>query len=174
MVSGEPARRVPKPRLIIQHLADVCTREGLADLGVRASRHVAEEGLHPRVRAAVYAAPTLFNALCVLQRAVRIQSNQLEVWVEPHGNVIRLCHAHAVGRDFPGYPVTESFTTHQLVRMLRRFCEPEWVYSRAVKGPYRGMGFTQPFAEEGVLALVREHYAGIVCVWLDTVEPVRL
>ena len=66
-------------RALRSFVADISAREGLDDLGILAARSSSQEGIHPALRAAVYSAPTLFNALCVLRQVASYQLTGLRI-----------------------------------------------------------------------------------------------
>jgi len=145
-------------------MGDLCTREALDDLGARAALHASERGIHPTLLKAVYAAPTLHYGVCTIARMVTIQSSHLRVWTELYEDGVRLCVRHPLGPSYPGYEAIESFTTRQLVTMLRHFCDPEWLPARVVTRVARwahGRAWSEaPFAEDGVPVVLHDGHAG--------------
>jgi AraC-like DNA-binding protein len=163
-----------------QFVADLAAREGLADLGSRAAQSSLQAGIHPPLRAAVYSAPTLFSALRALSRMVHHQITGLHIWVESYGSNLRLCHAHTLGPDFPGYELNESYRTCQFVAIIRRFCGPEWLPTRVITRCVQTRKGLQPrgvaFADERVPVQTHPDYGAVEfqadLAWRPNLQPI--
>ncbi|MGD8481580.1 MAG: helix-turn-helix domain-containing protein [Gammaproteobacteria bacterium] len=147
-----------------EFLDAVCRREGLDDLGQRVTQRMALQGLHPVLRGAIGASPTLYVGISRIARLAQFQSTHLRMWMEPHADTVRLCHKKLLGPEVPGYDITEAYTTHVFVSLFRQFCGREWlpqrVYSRrlAAEG-VRGQHAT-PLTQDGVRLVLHDDYAG--------------
>lgn len=145
-------------------VADLAAREGIADLGARAATISGEGGIDPVLRARLWAFPTVFQMLRALPALAATQSSHLRVWVERHEDMIRLCHANAVGPQVPGYREVDTHATLQIAEVIRHYCGPDWlptrVFVRRDGGPCAGFGHTAPFAEAGVQASLHDRHAG--------------
>jgi len=145
-------------------IADLAEREGIDDLGVRAAAMSGERGIDPGLLATQYAAPTLFHLLCTLPRLARAQSTRLRVWVEHHGDTVRVCHRSEVDSRVPGYDIVDSHATMQAAELVRHYCGRDWLPLRVfVRGEVHlrcAREDVLPFATAGVEARAHERCSG--------------
>ncbi len=145
-------------------VADMAGREGIDALGVRAATMSGERGIDPGLLATQYAAPILFHLLRDMPRLATAQSTHLRVWVERHGDMVRVCHRSTVGSQVPGYGIVDSHATMQAVQLVRHYCGRDWLPSRVfVNGEAhacRAREHIAPFAAAGVEAHMHARYGG--------------
>ena len=145
-------------------ITDMAGREGIDDLGLRAAALSRERAIDPGLLATLYSAPTLFHLLRILPRLAATQSTPFRIWVERHGDTVRVCHRSAVGSQVPGYGILDSYATLQAAEFVRHYCGKSWLPSRVfVRGedhPRCAREDVTPFATTGVEARVHERYSG--------------
>jgi AraC-like DNA-binding protein len=111
-------------------VADMAYREGACDRGMPVAEmsRVFNRGLI----VPVMAAPDLQRAIRQLSIVCKVQNSGVSFWLEPAGDMARLCLRLPLPTTFPGHAISELRTLHLIYQLLRAFAGPVFQPSRVL------------------------------------------
>jgi AraC-like DNA-binding protein len=117
-------------RQVRTFVADMAYREGVCDNGLPIAdmARVFNRGLTEPV----LNEPDLGNAIRQLSIMCRIQNSGVRFWLEPAGDMVRLCMLLPLPREFPGHVISEVRTLELIRQLLCVFAGPVFRPSRVL------------------------------------------
>ena len=111
---------------IMRFIDDMARREGLPDLGWRASQIPVSGAIHPLLRQRLAQAPSLYAMLRVACESTDLQGTNLRLWLQRSHDELWFCHAGSVPASLPGAEQGEHFRLGQAIRIIRSFLGETW------------------------------------------------
>ncbi len=110
----------------LRFLINMAHREGIDNLTLRSREQTQVQELSPSLARSVYSAPTLKTAIKQAVRLATRENSQLDIWMIPEENGVRVCHRHRVPFQNETSQYLELHTTLWLLAVIRVFAGSNW------------------------------------------------
>lgn len=110
----------------ILFVESVARSRGISDLGYLAAQYVKFEQWSEDSRSAILSAPTLFHALRSICQRSHIDTTNLSIHLEFHGNSLRICSRLKGSEGMPHLEHAQWLQNILPIEVVRLFAGPDW------------------------------------------------